>query len=229
MPPLGEDQAPSASSASGAESSRPPRPPPHSRPGPPGQHVRAGWLQLSLASTFGPAQFNPAAALWGRGLDARGWGIEVAKVAAAPPRARTRRRPRGGAATKSLGAGCLFWVWPAPPSSSRQWGACSQLGARVSQCACALVWRPRPLFRSGVSSRPPVAGKGSLRPGLHEAWASAPGERTPYDTPREHLKGWAWVSGTLLRPVASLNCMRCAFVSEYKKRASQESKPLCHC
>lgn len=68
--PLEEDPEPLGASTRGAETSRPLHPQPPSRPRPLGQHVRAGRPQLSLASTFGSAQFNPAAALWGRGLGA---------------------------------------------------------------------------------------------------------------------------------------------------------------
>lgn len=63
---------PSALSARGAESSRPWRPQPLSCPRPREQHLCSGPLPLGLASTFGPAQYNPAAAPRGRGLGTDG-------------------------------------------------------------------------------------------------------------------------------------------------------------
>lgn len=143
---------PSASSAHGAESPMPRRPQPPSRPWPPEQHLHAcsrGPVSSPPSARPNITPRHPARAGPGR---RRGMESEVAQVAAAPERARARRRPRGGAA-----AGCLFWVRPAPPSSSRQWEACARLrSSRVRACVCA-------------SARGPRAGarEGPLRPGAH--------------------------------------------------------------
>nr|XP_055247026.1 uncharacterized protein LOC129534331 isoform X2 [Gorilla gorilla gorilla] len=156
---VGEGPAPSALSTRGGESPRPLRPQPPSRSQPPGQHLPAGLPRLRLASTFGPAQYNPAAAPRGRGLsaDGKGWGNEVAEVVAAPqfPSSPTGAHQaeatlqRGG---KVAGAGCLFWVcWPRlpPPANGERARRCGF--ARVCECACVRA-RGRPasrLLRSG--------------------------------------------------------------------------------
>lgn len=133
---VGEGPAPSALSTRGGESPRPLRPQPPSRPQPRGQHLPAGLPRLRLASTFRPAQYNPAAAPRGRGLgaDCKGWGNEVAEVAAAP-QLPTGRAPGGGhtAARRQSRWRRLFVLGLlAPPSSSRQWGARAPLWV----CAC---------------------------------------------------------------------------------------------
>lgn len=75
VPATLEDKTSLASRAHETQSSRPPRPQPPCHRQRPGQHVRAGRPQQNLASTFGPAQYNPAAARRGRGLGAHGQGV----------------------------------------------------------------------------------------------------------------------------------------------------------
>lgn len=101
----------------------PPHPQPPCHPRLPGQHVRAGWPQQNLASTFGPAQYNPAAAPRGRGLGAHGQGVgELGGRGGrgSPHGAHQAEATRRRGHRVSPGAGCLFWVWPAPPFRSRQ-------------------------------------------------------------------------------------------------------------
>lgn len=170
---------PSASSAHGAESPMPRRPQPPSRPWPPEQHLHAcsrGPVSSPPSARPNITPRHPARAGPGR---RRGMGSEVAQVAAAPERARARRRPRGGAA-----AGCLFWVRPAPPSSSRQWEACARLrSSRVRACVCASARGPR--GRSGGAPAP----RSSRKP--YESAAGAPvgtpGAAGARGLPKPHL------------------------------------------
>lgn len=131
-----KDKTSLASRAHGSQTSWPPRPQPPCYHRPPGQHVRAGGLQQNLASTFGPAQYNPAAARRGRGLGAHGQGVGEQGGRGSPAGAHQAEATRRRGHSVSPGAGCLFWVWPAPPSRSRQWGASARLGCALV-CACA--------------------------------------------------------------------------------------------
>lgn len=93
-----------------------------------------------------------------------------------------RPRPRGGAAAESPGAGCLFWVGPAPPSASRQWGACARRPCACERaCACAHVCAP-PATHSGASARPPSARGVPAPGGPRDGRASAQGARLPGGT-----------------------------------------------
>ena len=158
---------PSGSIAHGAESSRPWRPQPPSRPRSPEQHLHAGQPRLRLASTFGPAQYNPAAP--------RGGGAW----------AQTERGgERGGPGGRSSGAGAhqagatrrrgsrLFVLGPPgpahrlPPMGSVRAAA---VRACARECACPRV-------------RPPGRGPCALE--LTEAnWASGHGRGAPVGTP----------------------------------------------
>lgn len=158
---------PSGSSAHGAESPRPWRPQPPFRPRSPEQHLHAGQPQLRLASTFGPAQYNPAAP--------RGGGAW----------AQTERGgERGGPGGRSSGAGAhqagatrrrgsrLFVLGPLgpalrlPPMGSARAAA---VRACARECAC-----PR--------ARPPGRGPCALE--LTEAiWANGHGWGAPVRAP----------------------------------------------
>lgn len=170
---------PSASSAHGAEPPRPWRPQPPSRPRPPEQHphaCRRGPVSSPPSARPDITPRHPARAGPGRRRRA---GSAVAQVAAAPRRARARRRPRGGAA-----AGCLFWVRPAPPSSSRQWEACARLRAsRVRARVCASPRGPRAAL--GGAPAPGSARKPCER--AAGAPAGTPGAAGARGLPKPHL------------------------------------------
>lgn len=134
------DKTSLASRALGTQSTWPPRPQPPCHRRSPVQHVRAGRLQQNLASTFGPAQYNPAAARRGRGLGAHGQGVGEQGGRGFP-----RRSPgRGHAAARpqSLPRRRLFVLGlagPALPVSPIG----SERAAGVCACAAATPVRRR--------------------------------------------------------------------------------------
>lgn len=153
VPATLEDKTALASRAHGTRSSRPPRPQPPCHRRPPGQHVRAGRPQQNLASTFGPAQYNPAAAPRGRGLPGRprpgGGGTRWPRL---PPR-RSPGRGHAAARPQRLSGRRLFVLGLAGPALP-----VSPIGSERAAAVCARVrlcgGPARPAAQVGASSLP---------------------------------------------------------------------------
>lgn len=160
-----EDKTASASRAHGKESSRPPHPQPPCHPRLSGQHVRAGRPQQNLASTFGPAQYNPAAAPRGRGLGAHGQGVGGTRWPRWPQLPARRASGRGHAAARpqSLPGRRLFVLGLAGPALSL-----SPIGSERTAWVCARVCAPVRLPRP-----PRCPGRSFWLPAASE-WVSAP-------------------------------------------------------
>lgn len=132
VPATLEDKISLASRAHGTQSSRPPRPKPPCHRRRPGQHVRTGRPQQNLASTFGPAQYNPAAARRGRGLGAHGQGVGEQGGRRSP--GRSPGRGHAAARPQSLSRRRLFVLGLAGPAL-----LVSPIGSEraAGVCACA--------------------------------------------------------------------------------------------
>lgn len=176
----------SASRAHGTQSSRPPRLQPPCHPRPPGAACPHWPAVAESRFHLQSAQYNPAAALWRRGLGAHDQGVEErgGQGGRGSPAALTRPRPRGGAATASLWAQvvCFGSGRPRPPGftnreRARGWGVCV--------CVLLCGGPARSAAQVGASGLP-RPWSGLLRPEIHRV--GLPGRANTLRYPRETPK-----------------------------------------